>query len=205
MITMQPVLETGAPDEDFALWPTAAVEPYGFLVLDGRLTPQKVGSAVWRIADANEDAPEDGPAPDPPAAFLYGLLTAEHLLAPGGFRVTDGVTGAVFAPGCCNGLEEWREWLDVADGTAEGWFGHDPHAAAERHGGTVRLMVDTRAGSGQVIELPVDELRRLLAGAEQDLRDFVRLAGCWAERQLPGHARALTAALARALALEPSP
>jgi hypothetical protein len=49
----------------------------------------------------------------------------------------------------------------------------------------------------------VDELRRLIAGAEQDLRDFVRLAGGWAERQLPERAAAVTAALARALDLEP--
>ncbi|MFI9360935.1 hypothetical protein ACIG5E_07715 [Kitasatospora sp. NPDC053057] len=222
---MQPVLEMGAPDEDFALWPTGAFEPYGFLVLDGRLTPQDVGSALWRIADANEDAPEDGSddpsegafedvpedtcedgeLPDPLEAFLYGLFTGEYLVAPGGFRVTDSATGAVFAPGCCNGLKEWREWLDVTDGSGEGWFGHDPHAAAERLGTTVRLTVDTRADASPVIELTVDELRRLLAGAEQQLRDFVRLAGGWAERQLPGHAPALTAALTRALALEASP
>ncbi|MFJ9776209.1 hypothetical protein ACIRVF_34095 [Kitasatospora sp. NPDC101157] len=205
MISMQPVLEMAAPDKDFALWPTGPFEPYGFLPLDGRLAPQDIGSAMWRIAGANEDAPEGSPVGDPLEAFLHGLFTADHLLAPGGFRVTDGATGAVFAPGCCNGLEEWREWLEVTDGSGEGWFGHDPHAAAERLDGTVRLTADTRTGGGPVIELPVDRLRRLLAGAEQDLRDFVRLAGGWAERQLPGHAPAVTAALTRALALEAAP
>ncbi|MGW2372361.1 hypothetical protein [Kitasatospora sp. NPDC001683] len=202
---MQPVLEMDAPDEDFALWPTGSFEPYGFLVLDGRLTPRDVGSALWRIAGANEDAPEDDSEDGGPEAFLHGLLTAEYLVAPGGFRVTDGATGAVFAPGCCNGLEEWREWLDVTDGSGEGWFGHDPYAAAQRVGGTVRLTADTEVAHSPVIEVPVAELRRLLAGAEQDLRDFVRLAGGWAARRFPEHAPAVTAALTRALALEPSP
>lgn len=202
---MQPALEMDAPDEDFALWPTGTFDPYGFLVLDGRMAPQDVGSAVWRIAGSNGDVPEDGELPDPLEAFLYGLLTGEYLVAPGGFRMTDDATGAVFEPGCCNGLEEWRDWLEVTDGTGEGWFGHDPYAAAERVGDTVRLTANTKVAHSPVIEVSVDELRRLLAAAEQDLRDFVRLAGGWAERRLPGHAAAVTAALARALTLEPSP
>ncbi|MFH8382423.1 hypothetical protein ACH4E7_15970 [Kitasatospora sp. NPDC018058] len=198
---MQPVLEMEAPDEDFALWPTNSFEPYGFLVLDGRLTPEEVGSAVWRIAVANEEAPEEGEPTDPLDAFLYGLLTAEDLIAHGGFRVTDTATGAVFAPGCCNGLEEWRDWLEVTDGSGKARFGHGPVPQAERLDGVVRLTADVDAEDSAVIELPVDELRRLLAGAEQDLRDFVRLAGGWAERRLPEQAAAVTAALARALDL----
>ncbi|MFE5583196.1 hypothetical protein [Kitasatospora sp. NPDC056531] len=200
-MTMQPVLEMDAPDEDFALWPTGSFEPYGFLVLDGTLTPEDVGSAVWRIARANEDTPEEDEPTDPLDALLYGLLTAEDLIAHGGFRLTDTATGAVFAPGCCNGLEEWRDWLEVTDGSGGAWFGHGPAPQAERLDGVVRLTADTEVDDSPVIELPVEELRRLLAGAERDLRDFVRLAGGWAERQLPGHAAAVTAALARALAL----
>lgn len=34
VISMQPVLEMDAPDEDFALWPTGTFDPYGFLVLE---------------------------------------------------------------------------------------------------------------------------------------------------------------------------
>ncbi|WP_223242351.1 hypothetical protein [Streptomyces sp. CBMA123] len=206
---MQPVLEIRTPD-DFTRWPTGTPGPCGFLVLDGTLTPEEVGTAVWLLADTNDVDPDEGeergPRPDDPlGAFLHGLLTLEHLFAPGGFRVTDSTTGAVFEPGCCNGLEDWREWLDVLDGSVDTWFGHDPSAQATRVGSVARLTPDPDAADGPVIELPVDELRRLLAGAERDLRDFVRLAGGWAERQLPGHAAAVTAALTRALALEPAP
>ncbi|MFI8944271.1 hypothetical protein [Streptomyces syringium] len=53
-----------------------------------------------------------------------------------------------------------------------------------------------------MIELPVDQVRALITGAEADLRDFHSLAGTWAEQHLPTHAAAVTAALARALDLE---
>ncbi|MET8544767.1 hypothetical protein ABZW03_29600 [Kitasatospora sp. NPDC004799] len=222
MMSIRPVLEIFAPD-GFALWPTGHHEPYGSLTLNGRLTPAEVGTAVWLLADRNdvepdpEQADERGPRPtDPVGAFLHGLLTEPDPYAPGGLVVTDSATGAVFEPGCCSGLEDWRGWLNVTDGSGTAWFGHDPDARAERVGRVVRLTQDAGFGEDRdgaaaeppgteqpVIELPVDELRRLLAGAERDLRDFLALASSWAEEQLPGHAAAVTAALARALDLEP--
>ncbi|MFE6067125.1 hypothetical protein [Streptomyces sp. NPDC056525] len=55
-----------------------------------------------------------------------------------------------------------------------------------------------------MIELPVTDLRRLLAGAERDLAGFLRTATEWTTRYVPGHATAVAAALARALVL-PAP
>ncbi|MDX3638543.1 hypothetical protein P1P70_03565 [Streptomyces sp. MB09-02B] len=205
---MQPVLEIFAVG-GFALWPVGEHESYGYLVLDGDLTPAEVGTAVMRIAECNDVEPEEdhGPCPtDPLGAFLHGLLTMPDLFAAGGFRVTDDATGTVYIdPSCCNGLETWRDWLEVLDGTGSAYFGHDPSSAAERVGSTVRLTFDVHAEDGSpVIELPVDEVRALVTGAEQDLRDFFGLAGNWAGEHLPAHAAAVTAALARALDLEPA-
>ncbi|MCX5254852.1 hypothetical protein OOK27_11815 [Streptomyces canus] len=205
---MQPVLEIFAAD-DFTLWPVGEHKSYGYLVLDGKLTPAEVGTAVMRIADYNGIEPEEehGPCPtDPLGAFLHGLLTMPDLLAAGGFRVTDKATDTVFVePGCCSGLETWRDWLEVLDGSGCSYFGHDPSSMAERVGDTVRLTLDTHAKDGSpVIELPVDQVRALVTGAQQDLQDFLGLAGTWAEQHLPTHADAVTAALARALDLGPT-
>ncbi|MFG2404949.1 hypothetical protein ACGFR8_11575 [Streptomyces brevispora] len=207
-MVMQPVLEISAAD-DFALWPIGVNESYGYLVLNGELTPAEVGTAVMRIADCNDYEPEEehGPCPtDPLGTFLHGLLTMPDLFAAGGFRVTDTTTDTVFVePGCCNGLETWRDRLDVLDGTGCSYFGHDPSSAAERVGDIVRLTFDAHETDGSpVIELPVDQVRRLVAGAQQDVQDFLSLAGTWAERHLPAHAGAVTAALARALDLAPA-
>ncbi|MFJ4199602.1 hypothetical protein ACIP2Y_08195 [Streptomyces sviceus] len=204
---MQPVLEICVAD-DFALWPIGEHDSYGHLVLDGELTPAEVGTAVMRIADCNGFEPEEEREPCPTdqlGTFLHGLLTMPDLVANGGFRVTDDATGTVFVePGCCSGLETWRDWLEVLDGTGCSYFGHDPFSVAERVGDTVRLTLDAHAkDAGPMIELPVHQLRTLVAGAQQDLRDFLSLAATWAEQSLPAQAAAVTAALARALDLEP--
>ncbi|MGV9944107.1 hypothetical protein [Streptomyces sp. NPDC003401] len=77
---------------------------------------------------------------------------------------------------------------------------------SERVGDIVRLTLDAHGRDGSpVVELPVDQVRGLVAGARRDLREFLGLAGTWAERRLPAHAPAVTAALARALDLAPAP
>ncbi|MFG2949784.1 hypothetical protein [Streptomyces adustus] len=209
VIVMQPVLEI-SPADSFALWPVGEHESCGYLVLNGELTAAQVGTAVMRIADCNDFEPQEehGPCPtDPLGTFLHGLLTLPDLFAAGGFRVADTATGTVFVePGCCNGLETWRDWLEVLDGTGCAAFGHDPSSMAERVNDMVRLTLDVHeTDASPVIELPADQVRRLLAGAQQELQDFLGLAGTWAEQHLPVHAGAVTAALARALDLAPAP
>lgn len=161
------------------MWPVAEVEPYGFLPLGRALVPAEVGAAVMATAAWNDIDPGDDRPPrpaDPLETFLHGLLTMDSLFASGGLQVTDTVTGATLVPGCCNGLEEWRDWLEVIDGDGWAGFGHDPSPIAERIGDTVRLTADAEADESPLIELPVAELRQLLEGAERDLTDFLHLA-----------------------------
>jgi hypothetical protein len=206
VISLQPVLETYSP-AGFGLWPVADSAPYGFLALDGTLGPAQVGTAVMLIASGNDVAPDHDNGPprpaDPLGCFLHGLLTTtDPLFAAGGLRLTDTVAGATLVPGCCAGLEDWREWFDVLEadrGGGQGWFGHDPSPTAERVGDAVRLTVDAEQDDSPVIEVPVAELRLLLAGVERDLADFLQLAARWAATHLPAHAGAVTTALARAL------
>lgn len=207
VIVMQPVLEIHAPD-GFDLWPVAEVESFGFLPLSGELSPAEVGAAVMRIASCNDIDP-DGDRPPRPAdaldSFLHGLLTFDALFAAGGLRVTDNSTGVTFLPGCCDGLEDWRDWHQFIDEGSLLGFGHDPGSpVAERFGDTVRLTVNAEQSDSPVIELSVVELRNLLTGAERDLAGFLALAADWASRHLPGHCAPVTAALARVVDL-PAP
>ncbi len=207
MISVQPVLERYTPD-GFDLWTVAEVEPLGFLALSGALSPAEVGTAVMRIAGCNDIDPEDDRPPRPADAldsFLHGLLTFGNLSAAGGLRFTDNSTGVAFLPGCCDGLEDWRDWQQfINDGSLLG-FGHDPVSpVAERFGDTVRLTVNAEHSDSPVMELSVAELRSLLADAERDLADFLALAADWASRRLPDHCAAVTAALARLVDL-PAP
>ncbi|GAQ69401.1 hypothetical protein ACKI1I_02120 [Streptomyces turgidiscabies] len=103
------------------------------------------------IVACNNIDPENDGRPlqptDPLGGFLHGLLTLDGLFASGGLQITDTVTGTTLLPGCCNGLDERRDWLEVVDG--DGWasFGHDPSPLAERHADVVRLTVDAESGS----------------------------------------------------------
>ncbi|MGW6684253.1 hypothetical protein ACWGBO_30885 [[Kitasatospora] papulosa] len=208
-MVMQPVLAISAA-ADFALWPVSEHESYGYLVLNGELTSAEVGTAVMQIAACNDLEPEEehGSCPnDPLGTFLHGLLTMPDMFAAGGFRVTDNATDTVFVePGCCNGMETWRDWREVLNGSGCSYFGHDPSSMAERLGDIVRLTLDAHeSDSSLVIELSVDQIRTLVTGAQQDLQDFLSLAGTWAEQHLPIHAAAVTAAVARALDLAPAP
>ncbi|MFB9523722.1 hypothetical protein [Streptomyces cremeus] len=207
MITVQPVLEMYAPD-GFDLWPVAEVEPYDFLALSGALSPAEVGSAVMRIAGCNDIAPEGDRPPRPADAldsFLHGLLTFGDLFAAGGLRITDNSTRVAFLPGCCDGLEDWRDWQQFIDDGSVLGFGHAPVSPiAERFGDTVRLTVNAEQSDSPVIELSVAELHDLLADAERDLADFLALAADWASRHLPDHCAAVTAAIARLVDL-PAP
>ncbi|MFI5904115.1 hypothetical protein [Streptomyces cyaneofuscatus] len=202
---MEPVLEVLAPD-GFGLWPVARTTS-GFLPLGGALSSAEVGTAVMSIAGCNDIDPDGDRPPRPamaPGSFLHGLLTFDDLFAAGGLRVTDHSTGVTFLPGCCDGLEDRRDWDRLADRGGLLGFGHTPVSpVAERFGDTVRLTVDAERSDSPVIELPVSELRRLLTGVERDLTGFLDLADVWAARYLPGHRAPVTAALARVLGLRP--
>jgi len=207
VIVMQPVLEIYTP-EGFGLWPVAECERFAFLPLGGELSPAEVGTAMMRIIDCNDIDPDGDRPPrpaDPLASFLHGLLTFEHLYAAGGLRVVDQSTGIAFLPGCCDGLEDWRDWHGLVERGGLLGFGHEPVSPlAERFGDTVRLTVNAEESGSPVIELSVAELRRLLAGVERDLGNFLALAADWCRRQLPEHADPVVAALARMLDL-PAP
>ncbi|MFG2819172.1 hypothetical protein ACGFX4_07040 [Kitasatospora sp. NPDC048365] len=203
MIVMQPVLEILTPD-GFDLWPVAEVQPFAFFALHGRLSSAEVGTAVMRIAGCNDVDPDGDRPPrpaDPLGSFLHGLLTFEHLFAAGGLRVADTASGTEFLPGCCDGLEDWRDWYRLTDGDGVLGFGHDPSPLAERTGDTLRLTVDSERSDSPVIELPAAELPSLLAGVERDLTDFLALATGWAARYVPDHRAGVSAALARVLDL----
>ncbi|WP_116244709.1 hypothetical protein [Nocardiopsis sp. FIRDI 009] len=138
MIIMEPVLEI-RPSDGFALWPVGGSAPYGFLPLDGALDPAGIGSAVMSVADDNDvGSSEDRPTrpEESPDGFLHGLLTSDGPVTPGGLRVTDTASGTTLVPGCCAGLETWREWCGLPDDPGPVCLGHDPSPSPNASEGT---------------------------------------------------------------------
>ncbi|WP_020123387.1 hypothetical protein [Streptomyces canus] len=203
MLIVNAVLET--PDTvDFSFWPVAGLPPSQFMALSSSMSPLDVGSALAMLADYNSRTGEgDRPLTDASEA-IRRLLETDKVIAPGGLHVHDTRTNVTVQPGCCSGLEDWREWLDVADGETL-WLGHDPSPRLEHAGEVVQLWPDSADGqetpSGQPIEIVAGDLPGILHTVQEGLQGFLSLTKQWATRHVPTLAEDLAARLDEDLAI----
>ncbi|MET7980889.1 hypothetical protein ABZW44_49715 [Streptomyces mirabilis] len=203
MLIVNAVLET--PDTvDFSFWPVADLPPYQFIALSSSMSPLEVGSALAMLADYNSRAGDDDlPLMDASEA-IRRLLETDKVIAPGGLRVHDTRTNVTVQPGCCCGLEDWREWLNVADGETL-WLGHDPSPRLEQAEEVVQLWPDSvdaqETPSGQPIEIVVGDLPGILHTVQEGLQGFLCLTKQWATRHVPTLAEDLAARLDEDLAI----
>jgi len=178
-IRMQPVLECGGNN---------------FLPLSDGMDDREVGTAVAVLVSyLHADADDNGDEETAVEGSLRRLLDLDGWVAPGGLLVHDSESGVTFTPGCCCGLESWREWLDVRSGK-EIWLGHDPTAEIEHVGAQVRLRWEADARGGEhSIEFPRTALTALLLGVQQDLGGFLNRLADWADVHVPVLAQDLVA------------
>ncbi|MFG2141528.1 hypothetical protein [Streptomyces sp. NPDC048650] len=203
MLIVNAVLET--PDTaDFPFWPVAELPPYRFMALSGRMSPLQVGTALAMLADYNSRTSDDDRPMMDAGDMIRRLLETETVIAPGGLRVHDTRTNVAINPGCCCGLEDWREWLDIADGESP-WLGHDPSPRLEQADDVVRLWPDggdtQGASAGPPIEIVVGDLPRILHTVQEGLNGFLSLITQWATAHIPTLAVDLTARLDEGLAI----
>nr|WP_168504043.1 hypothetical protein [Streptomyces sp. S1D4-11]QIY92947.1 hypothetical protein HEP87_00035 [Streptomyces sp. S1D4-11] len=205
MLIVNAVLET--PDTvDFSFWPVADLPPYQFMALSGSMSPLEVGSALAMLAHYNSrTCGDDRPLMDA-SEPIRRLLETNKVIAPGGLRVHDTRTNVTVKPGCCCGLEDWREWLDVADGETL-WLGHDPSPRLEHADEVVQLWPHggdaQETPSGQPIEIVVGDLPGILHTVQEGLQGFLSLTRQWAARHVPTLAADLAARLDEDLAISP--
>ncbi len=195
MIVLDAVLET-RDTADFTAWPAADLGDDDVLVLSGRMTPIEVGTAMAVILRYN-DIPAE-PTDDLCLLLDRHLAEAEILIAPGGLRVRDTDTEAEIPPGCCCGLESWREWRNLLRGEPV-WLGHDPDTELVRTAAGVRLRQETHRTPPPIraneVEIPLDDLPALLTSAHLNLQEFLHLVRRWADETVPGAADRLVAVL----------
>jgi hypothetical protein len=190
-VWLEPVVECPALDGWTPPWPVAACPPDFWVVLSGRAAPGEVGlvmALLVRYRDADEI-----PAGAAAEALLRRALAHERLVLPGGVRARDSEGNAV-VPGCCCGLEEWREWLAVTDGETSPWMGHDPWGWVEHQpDGGLRVCAapeSYEAGVEHVpaewtVAIPPGQLSVLLTGVEEAMRGFSARVREWAAEVAP--------------------
>ncbi|MEE4490134.1 hypothetical protein [Streptomyces sp. BE230] len=197
MLIVEPVLEA-VGEVGAAPWPVSVLPPYTFLVLTGRLSESDVGAAMALLTDwFATDPDESGCVPDA-AERVRRLIAADQVAAAGGLRVRDAVTGVTVTPGCCCGLEDWRQWLRLPDGVHV-YLGHDPTPRVEFDGRVVHVWPDggddEERPAGQPIRLPLSELPGMLHSVRAELAGFLDLVARWADRHVPAQAAELVAKL----------
>ncbi|MEV2232564.1 hypothetical protein AB0H69_28900 [Streptomyces phaeochromogenes] len=191
---MDAVLETYVA-ADFDLWPVADPPPSRLLALSGELSSREVGTAMAVLTDYNKGQRERRPRPPENSLEQVGrLLATECVIAPGGLRIRDTATGVTAVPGCCFGLENWRDWFDLMDGR-EPWLGHDPAPRAELAGAVARLWPDGDRPEGLPIELPLAQLPGHLGSVQDRFVGFLGAVEAWATSHTPSIAAAVVAKL----------
>ncbi|WP_245697077.1 hypothetical protein [Streptomyces phaeochromogenes] len=197
---MDAVLETYVA-ADFDLWPVADSPPGRLLALSGELSSLEVGTAMAVLTSYNKGQRERRPrAPEDSLEQVGRLLATECVIAPGGLRIRDTATGVTAVPGCCFGLEDWRDWLDLMKG-AEPWLGHDPAPRVEHAGAVARLWPDGERPESPPVDLPLAQLPGLLGSVQDRLVGFLGAVEAWAMSHTPSIAAAVVAKLDEDLAL----
>ncbi|GAB2923121.1 hypothetical protein [Streptomyces mayteni] len=189
MLIVDAVLET-VDTADFSLWEVADVPPFRLLPLSGRMSPLEVGTALASLVAGGD--------------HIRGLLAADKVIAQGGLRVRDTAVDVTVSPGCCCGLGDWRDWLDVVRGDTP-WLGHDPTPRVELAAPVVRLWPDGGDSAepplGRPIEIPTGDVPGTLRTVQEELRGFLSLTRQWATRHAPALATELVAKLDADLAI----
>lgn len=201
MITLKPVLEQWSADCPF--WP---VEQADFYFAVPRMpTSQQVGAVVWTLIGRSVTADDLSiTAPDAAKAIEKYLTSDDEDFAPGGLQV--GSDDVVIDPGCCIGLDEWRDWLRVIAGEVI-YLGHDPDALIEHRGPAVRVWKSGgQLPSGSVldpgephIDISRHALPKLLDAVQQDLVGFLSALHPWVRGIRADLADPLAAAVDRRL------
>lgn len=180
VIRLRAVVQVAAPRDEPAPWPVAQLAPYTWLALSGDCTDEELGTFVALLA-----AGMDVPPAASPAQMVDALLAEDLLLLAGGLEVHDTDTAATVRPGCCAGLEDWREWTKVLSGVSP-WLGHDPWPKAEFLDDRLRILQDGSRPAERYIDISCSAMSGLLSGVQHDMLGFLGALRVWTQRMKLG-------------------
>jgi hypothetical protein len=140
------------------------------------MTAPEVGSVMAQLVSYNQI--EGEPTVD---GLLSAVAAAESLVLPGGILASCG--DSEIGPGCCCGLEEWREWVKCLESGQSPWMGHDPDPWVELAGEVILVWSGggiTPVANPFAVEFERGRFAAELDRVERDLRAFLPLVAEWA-------------------------
>jgi hypothetical protein len=180
MVILEAVVETVVAGER-PPWPISVPEAERLVRLSGESSAAEVGDVVQQLVLYNS-LPLAGSAPE----VIARVIAAENLVLPGGIRARSDSSDLVAVPGCCCGMERWRDWIGLEAEASSPWWGHDPDPWVERIGDTLRLWSDaSTAATAFCFEVSVAEYPRMIAAVSVDLASFTQRLQQWARVLTP--------------------
>ena len=173
--TIEAVLEKYDFD-NFALWTVLKDAPY-YIKLHAGINDEEIGLVMFGAChhSIKETASET----------LKEFVSNKGFVLEGGllYRENDEIK---VAPGCCCGLENWYEWLEVPNGRVNIWTGHDPESLIEINDGKIKIWQDSeKKDENKSIEFTVEEMIEKLQNVEKDMKDFLFRLGQWTKYIAP--------------------
>ncbi|NEP02468.1 MAG: hypothetical protein F6K58_28240 [Symploca sp. SIO2E9] len=173
---LQAVVEVYSYDsEQLCPWSKTLSNSFGWIRLSEHTTELEIGSVLAQLVNYNH-LENHGEAKE----VLGRILSAHSLILPGGIQVR-AASGKVINPGCCCGLEGWRDWLRFLKTGQSPWLGHGPNAWVERAGNLVRVWSDNRAKAFH-IDFERSHFEAQLSKVQQDLSAFLPQVETWAAK-----------------------
>lgn len=171
------------PSHD-APWRTLDAPTAHTIRLGSGLTLPQIGTLV---ASSAIDGSWQGQSPN---ALLTESLEQDSAVLMGGV-FSLGVDRSVIHPGCCVGLEDWRQWVDAEASGDNPQFGHGPPEAWMKFGPKVIAIEQgdwTRNKEPQVLQRVMftrDEYRRATSRLASDIDAFALQVLEWATALSP--------------------
>ena len=175
MLELIPVVEADSRPVQFE-W-VAPRTSGAFIELNDRSPDADIASVLALLASYNDIA-SSGSIED----VAQAVSNAETLVLPGGLLAR--AESVEIPPGCCCGLEGWREWFGVAPGGSSPWLGHDPSPWVECTASTAIVWADSELGDRSPrVSVPYSQIDSACKSAEADLVAFTARLLNW----LSGH------------------
>ncbi len=178
-IKMQAIIEAPYYQDEFICpWKVSDFEPFSKIRLHPEITIPEIGLVVAKLAQYN-----DIELSNSKPAIIEQILEAKSLVLPGGIEVIDEREKSI-SPGCCCGLERWREWFNFLSTGNSPWLGHDPSPWLEMQGDMVSIWSDGLLESVRnafCFEVSRSQLKEALKLVENDLQGFLFSLESWAQ------------------------
>lgn len=165
-------------------WKVAGLDAFQSHFLSADMAFEEIGLFVMAVAKYGDHYGTDFSSLDKDAVVEMIIRRSGPVVAGGVAILAESAEDSIY-PGCCCGLEGWRDWFTFLEKGHSPWMGHDPSPCFAKTGqGQINAWVDADLCGGEPSEHPdlvMDEadFTESLKQVERDLIGFLDVLESW--------------------------